>query len=174
MFGESLFSLGKFFSQDLDGFFVIEVLLSELGDGFLFWCEFGGFCLDFISEGLKLVVFDAELISEILVGFFEGVEFSLGLFGLWWSGRLLKGGTSRLQCVDLVGFVDEVLSDFFELKVFLSDKSLFFVDVLIFVGENWKVGVDLVVFGLDSCEVFLDLVIFIFEELIVGVLSVGE
>jgi hypothetical protein len=36
MFGESLFSLGKFFSQDLDGFFVIEVLLSELGDGFLF------------------------------------------------------------------------------------------------------------------------------------------
>jgi hypothetical protein len=69
-----------------------------------------------------------------LIGFFEGIKFSLGLFGLWWSGRLLEWGTSRLQCGDLVGFVDEVLSDFFEFDIFLCDKSLFFVDFDIFLG----------------------------------------
>jgi hypothetical protein len=36
MFGESLFRLSKFVSQTLDGFFVLKVLLPELGDGFLF------------------------------------------------------------------------------------------------------------------------------------------
>ncbi len=134
MFGESLFSLSKFVSQALDGFFVLKVLLSELGDGFLFWWEFSGFFLDFIFEGLKLVVFDGELIPESLVGLFEGGEFSLGLFGLWWSGRLLEWGASRLQCGDLVGFCDEVLSEFFELNIFLCDKGLFFVDFDIFLG----------------------------------------
>lgn len=36
MFGESLFSLGKFVFEFFDGFIVLKVLLPELDDGFFF------------------------------------------------------------------------------------------------------------------------------------------